>query len=334
MKTLLLKIIEMQNKYKILPPFLILAPMDDVTDSPFRSIIRDLSPPDLFFTEFTNVDGLQSKGQDIVKQKLYNYEESNNLIAQIWGLKPENFYITAQQIAKGKFGKFLGVDLNMGCPDKSITKNGACSALIKNRDLAKDIIQSTKEGLNNQLPLSVKTRLGYNEIDYSWHEFLLNQEIDMLIIHGRTKSQMSKTSADWNAINEIRKLRDKISPTTLIVGNGDVVSYRDALKKAQKYSLDGIMIGRGIFSDPYVFSLDSSWNTLNIDQRLNIFKKHINYFRERWASQKPVYILNKFCKVYINNFDGSKSIREELMSSKSIDELIAKIKEIELKFPG
>lgn len=321
----------MINQYKVKKPIFILAPMDDVTDSPFRSLIRDLAPPDLFFTEFTNVDGLQSKGRVVVKDKITNFEKSSNLIAQIWGLNPDNFYLTAQQIIGKEFGQFRGVDLNMGCPEKNVTKNGACSALINNRELAKSIIDSTLKGLQGKLPLSVKTRLGYDHIDYSWHEFLLHQKIDMLIIHGRTKAQMSKVPADWEAINEIRKLRDKIAPNTLIIGNGDVQSKVDAISKLKKYKLDGIMIGRAIFNDPYLFSDHSPWAKLDRLAKLDIYKKHIEYFEQRWGDRKPARILNKFCKVYINNFEGSKELREDLMASRSLGELKAKILKLEIK---
>ncbi len=321
----------MNNKYKLKKPIFILAPMDDVTDSPFRSLIKDLAAPDLFFTEFTNVDGLQSNGRAVVKDKITNSEKSSNLIAQIWGLNPDNFYLTAQQIIAKDYGQFCGVDLNMGCPEKNVTKNGACSALINNRELAKSIIDNTLKGLQGKLPLSVKTRLGYSHIDYSWHEFLLHQKIDMLVIHGRTKAQMSKVPADWEAINEIRKLRDKIAPNTLIIGNGDVQSKADAILKAKKYKLDGIMIGRAIFNDPYLFSDHSTWLKLNRSAKLDIYKKHIEYFEQRWGDRKPVRILNKFCKVYINNFEGSKELREDLMASRSLEELKAKILNLEIK---
>jgi len=159
----------------------VLAPLDDVTDTVFRQVIADCAAPDVFFTEFVNVDGLQSPGRPKLLKKLRFTESEQPLIAQIWGKNPENFRKTAEQIADGTFARelglpegvnFAGVDLNMGCPDKTVVKNGCCSALINNRELAKEIIDATKAGLDGRLPLSVKTRIGFSEIDLTWIEFL------------------------------------------------------------------------------------------------------------------------------------------------------------------
>src|SRR6201991_3364863 len=178
-------------------PFFVLAPMDDVTDTVFRQIVQSTAAPDLFFTEFVNVDGLMSPGRDKLMKKLRFVENERAVVAQLWGLKPENFKAVAEQIADGTIARelglpdgcnFVGVDLNMGCPAKSEVQNGACSALIKleNRELADQIIEATREGLAGRLPLSVKTRLGFNQVDMTWFEFLLSKKLDMLTVHGRT----------------------------------------------------------------------------------------------------------------------------------------------------
>ena len=305
-------------------PVFILAPMYEVTDTVFRRLISKLSPPDVFYTEFVNVDGLQSKGRDAIIHRLKFTRKEKPIIAQIWGSKPDNFYKTAKELVEMGFS---GIDINMGCPDKNVTKAGLCSALINNRELAKEIIDATKKGAG-KLPVSVKTRLGYNSVDYSWHEFLLNQGIDTLIVHARTKKQMSKVPADFEALKEIVKLRDKISPQTKIVGNGDVFTREQGIELASKYRLDGIMIGRGIFRDPFVFSKNSPWDKLSKKQRIKIFKTHAKLWKKTYGDTKPVYILNKFCKIYINNFDGAKELRDDLMKSSSIDELIKKLKSI------
>jgi tRNA-dihydrouridine synthase len=186
--------------YKDLPkPFFVLAPMDDVTDTVFRQVVAECAPPDLFFTEFVNVDGLQSPGRPHLLKKLQHGDREQPLIAQLWGLKPENFYEVAQQLANGELGTFAGIDLNMGCPAKDVVSNGACSALIQNKELAKEIIQATQAGAR-ALPISVKTRLGFNEVDFTWHEFLLSQKLTMLTVHGRTRKEMSKVPARWEQI--------------------------------------------------------------------------------------------------------------------------------------
>ncbi|HSX23500.1 MAG TPA: tRNA-dihydrouridine synthase, partial [Candidatus Saccharimonadales bacterium] len=221
-------------------PFFVLAPMDDVTDTVFRQMIANIAPPDLYFTEFVNVDGLQSPGRPKLLPKLRFEKKEKPIIAQIWGKNPENYYKTAQDLVGMGFD---GIDINMGCPVKDVVKNGCCVALINNRELAVEIIQATREG-GGSLPVSVKTRLGFNEVDLSWHELLLKQKLNALSIHGRTRSQMSKVPADWTKIGEIREIRDRLSPATLIVGNGDVKNRRHGLELAAQHRLDGIMIGR------------------------------------------------------------------------------------------
>ncbi len=301
-------------------PFFILAPMDDVTDCVFRSIVADCAPPDYYMTEFVNVDGLQSIGRDKLLHKLRMLPGENNVIAQLWGLNPDNFYKTAQQMAGMGF---VGIDLNMGCPAKSEVKSGACSALINNRPLAVDIIQATQSGAGN-LPVSVKTRLGFSEIDITWHELLLQQKLNMLTIHWRTRKQMSKVPAQWEYATDIVKMRDTISPATKLVGNGDVVSRQQGIELAQKYKLDGIMIGRGVFHDPYIFADDSPWQSMSRDSKINLYRRHVQLFADTWKQDEcKLVTLNKFCKIYINGFDGAKELRDKLMNAKTTSELLA-----------
>lgn len=315
----------MNSIYSNLPkPFFVLAPMDDVTDTVFRQLIATTAAPDLFFTEFVNVDALQSAGRKATLPRLQHEPTEKPLIAQIWGKTPENYYKSARDIVEMGFD---GVDINMGCPSKDVVANGCCSALINNRELALEIIQATREGAGTSLPLSIKTRLGFNEIDYSWHEFLLNQKLNALSIHGRTKKQMSKVPADWAAIGEVVKLRDKLSPTTKIIGNGDVESRSQGLELAKKYNVDGIMIGRGIFTDPYLFAEQSPWPNYTPSQKQALYTKHVKLFAKTWKNdEKPVVILNKFCKIYISGFDGAKEMREKLMQAKTTDELLKMLK--------
>lgn len=316
--------------------------MDDVTDTVFRQIIAGCAPADLYFTEFVNVDGLMSAGREKLLIKLKFSENERPIIAQIWGKTPKNYHQVAKQIANGTLAleannqnfqgqtvqTFDGLDLNMGCPDKSICQNGCCAALINDRQLAQQIIDAAKQGLSGSLPLSVKTRIGYNQIDLSWIEFLLSQKLDMLTIHARTKKEMSKVPAHWEIFANIVKMRDEIAPKTLIVGNGDVVNRKNGATLAKKYNLDGIMIGRGIFGDPYAFSETSPWDNLSKAKKIELFKAHIKIFDDTWQNnERKTITLNKFCKIYINGFDGAKEMRESLMKSKSTNELIAKLAE-------
>lgn len=313
-------------------PFFVLAPMDDVTDTCFRQVIASLAPPDLFFTEFTNVDGLQSPGRSRLLKKLQFVPSETRLVAHIWGLNPENFYKTAREIANGTLARemglpegsnFVGIDLNMGCPAKSEVKAGACSALINNRPLAAEIINATKEGANGKLPISVKTRLGFSVVDMSWPESLLKQDIAMLTMHCRTRKDMSKVPARYEYLAELVKLRNELAPRTLIVANGDIANRQAGLELAAKYKLDGIMIGRGIFADPLALAENSDWEDHSRGQKLALYKYHVELFSRTWReTERNIKTLNKFCKVYINGFEGAKELREQLMNAENTTDLL------------
>ena len=309
--------------------------MDDVTDTVFRQIVASCAEPDLFFTEFVNVDGLQSPGRSKLLHKLKFGSNETRLVAQLWGLQPENFKAIAAQIADGSLARelglpeganFVGVDLNMGCPAKSEVQNGACSALIKNRPLAAEIIKATKEGLAGRLPISVKTRVGFNEVDLTWIAFLLEQGLDMLTVHGRTRKEMSKVPAHWNLIGEAAGLRDKLAPGTLIVGNGDVETRAQGEALAKQYGLDGIMIGRGVFQDPFVFARESPWSRLGKAARIALYRHHVELFAATWLNnERRTHTLNKFCKIYISDFDGARDMRDRLMQAESAEDLLRQL---------
>lgn len=292
--------------------------MDDVTDTVFRQIIADLSAPDLYFTEFTSVDGITSeKGFEPVSRRLQFTEKERPIIAQIWGSDPEKFFKASQIVAKMGFD---GIDINMGCPEKSVVKRGMCSALINNPDLAAKIIQAVKDG--GGLPVSVKTRIGMREIKTEeWIGFLLKQNLDALIIHGRTVKEMSKVPAHWDEIKKAVKLRDQINPKTLIIGNGDIESYTDGLNKVKEYGVDGVMIATGIFKNLWIFDKSGKVRELTLEQRLNQLLKHTRLFTETWGNKKSFAILKKFFKCYLSDFDGASEIRAKFMESKNLEDV-------------
>lgn len=302
-------------------PFFVLAPMDDVTDTVFRQIVAETAPPDLYFTEFVNVDGLQSPGRKNIIHKLQFTPSETPLVAQLWGKNPENYYKSAKEI---KQMGFVGIDINMGCPAKPVVQNGCCSALINNRELTGEILQAVREGVGSDFPVSVKTRLGFGQVDLSWHEFLLGHKLNMLTIHGRTVKEMSKVPAHWDLIGEVARLRTSLAPDTLIVGNGDVMSRQQGEQSAAEHGLDGIMIGRGIFHDPYVFAEHSPWAEMTKEQKFDLYRKHVDLFASTWENaERRLVTLNKFCKIYIEGFPGAKELREQLMNTASIPELRA-----------
>lgn len=313
------------NIFSTLPrPFFVLAPMDDVTDTVFRQVIASTAKPDLFFTEFVNVDGLQSPGREKLLPKLAFTAKEQPIIAQVWGKDPEKYYKTAQDI---KQMGFAGIDINMGCPVKAVLKNGCCAALINNRGLTGEILQAVREGVGEDFPVSVKTRLGYGSVDYSWHEYLLQYKLNMLTIHGRTVSQMSKVPADWDAIGYIAKLRTSLSPDTLVIGNGDVLTRQQGAELAEKHELDGIMIGRGVFHDPYVFSPKSTWAEMTKSERVALYTSHVKLYTKTYPeNERKLHTLNKFCKVYIEGFPGAKELREKLMAANTSEALLEILK--------
>lgn len=295
----------------------ILAPMEDVTDTVFRRIISSVGRPALYFTEFTNVDGFFSSGRTQVTQRLLFTAEEKPLIAQIWGMKPENYFKAAQELEQMGFD---GIDINMGCPQKDVISKGACSALINNHALAKEIIQATKEGAG-KLPVSVKTRLGLktNQRD-EWISFLLEQDLAALTIHGRTASEMSIPPAHWDEIGKVVEMRNERGLTLPIIGNGDVGSLAEAEEKVATYGVDGVMIGRGIFHNPWLFA-NKKLEDITLEERFDLLLTHVELFEKTWGNTKPFQILKKYFKIYIADFPGASDLRARLMEAKNGDEI-------------
>lgn len=310
----------MKNIWQNLPrPFFILAPMEDVTDTVFRRLIADCGRPDLFFTEFTSVEGLESAGRDKVIHRLRYTEEEHPLIAQIWGITPENYYQSAKLAREMGFD---GLDINMGCPVPKIIKQGACSALIMNPTLAGEIISAAKEGAGS-MPVSVKTRIGFDKIiTEEWTGFLLEQRIAALTIHGRTVKQMSKVDANWEEIAKVVKLRDQMDIDTPVIGNGDIVSYQQGLEYVSKFGVDGIMIGRGVFQNPWIFNPTKNIEEVTLLERLQLMKKHIQMFQAEWEGEKHMSILKKFFKIYLQSFPGASDYRVKYMEAATYEEVL------------
>jgi len=316
----------MKNFWKTLKkPILIQAPMEDVTDTVFRQIIAKCGKPDVFFTEFTNVEGMCSKGRDKVGKRLIFTDIERPIVAQIWGSKPENFLETAKLI---KDMGFDGIDINMGCPEKSVIKKGLGGALIDNQPLAKKIILAVKEGAG-RLPLSIKTRIGVKKIQTEeWTSFLLKLNPDCLIIHGRTVTEMSESPVHWNEIEKVAKLRDSLKLKTLIIGNGDVKSYKEATEKSEQYNLDGIMIGRGIFNNLWIYNKNIDPAKISYQERLKLLIKHIMLFDKTWGKSKNFSLMKKFYKIYISGSPDAHNVRMRLMEFKTAADTLSFLKSL------
>ena len=297
-------------------PIAALAPMDDVTDVVFRQLVHEVAPADLYFTEFASVEGFCSPGRPAIERRLLLDSAEGPVIAQIWGTTPDAYREMARELAgRG----FAGIDINMGCPVRDIIKNGACSALIKTPELAAQIIAATKEGAGD-LPVSVKTRIGWNapEID-DWLGFLLQQDIAALTVHLRTVKEQSKVPAHWELMPAIVALRDSLAPDTVLLGNGDVPDRLVAEAQVDQFGGDGVMIGRGIFHNPWAFAREPRDHT--VGERLALLARHLDVFEKTWQQAEKRYEpLKKFFKIYIQGFDGAAHLRAELMSTKTIEQ--------------
>lgn len=299
-------------------PILILAPMEGVTDIIFRQVIAKAGRPDLFFTEFTNVSSYASeKGRGNALERLEIAPTDKPIIAQIWGKEPEHFKKTVKALEKLGFN---GVDLNFGCPDKNVNKAGGGAAMIKTPELALECFKNAKE--NTTLPVSIKTRLGYSKPEEyrEWLSLLLDEHPVALTIHLRTKKEMSKVPAHFELIPEVIKLRENLSPKTKLIINGDIRDRAHAIKLHQKYpEVDGFMIGRGVFVNPYCFT-----NHIPTQEELmDLLNFHLELFENYQKScSHPISFepLKYFFKIYINNFPGASILRAKLMETHSIEE--------------
>ncbi|RIM86124.1 tRNA-dihydrouridine synthase [Staphylococcus xylosus] len=306
-----------ENFWRELPrPFFVLAPMEDVTDVVFRHVVSEAGRPDVFFTEFTNTESFcHPEGIHSVRGRLTFTEDEQPMVAHIWGDKPEHF--REMSIGMAEMG-FKGIDLNMGCPVANVATKGKGSGLIQRPETAAEIIQAAKAG---GLPVSVKTRLGYSEIDEwrDWLKHVFEQDIANLSIHLRTRSEMSKVDAHWELIGEIKKLRDEIAPNTLLTINGDIPDRKTGLELAEKYGIDGVMIGRGIFHNPYAFEKEPREHTS--EELLGLLRLHLDLFDKYSKNESRLFKpLRRFFKIYVRGIRGASELRHQLMSTNTTDE--------------
>lgn len=306
------------NFWQDLPrPFFVLAPMEDVTDVVFRHVVSKAARPDVFFTEFTNTESYcHPDGYQSVRGRLTFTEDEQPMVAHIWGDKPENF----RQMSIGMANEgFRGIDINMGCPVHNVAANGRGCGLIRRPDVAAELIQAAKAG---GLPVSVKTRLGYTDPD-EWREWLthlLEQDIVNLSIHLRTKKEMSKVDAHWELIPEIKKLRDEVAPDTLLTVNGDIPDRHTGLKLVEQYGVDGVMIGRGIFNNPFAFAAEPK--EYSSHELLDLLRLHLDLFDEYSKLEPRAFKpLRRFFKIYVREFRGAGALRNELMDTETTDEV-------------
>ena len=292
--------------------------MANVTDAAFRRMFAKYSPPDVFWTEFVSVEGLLSRGKEKLLVDFWFSEIEHPIVAQIFGDKPEQFEEVAKMV--NELG-FDGIDINMGCPDRGVERSGAGANLIKDPARAKEIIRATMRG-SGGLPVSVKTRIGYNESQIDeWIPAILEEHAAALTVHLRTRKEMSNVPAHWELAPRIVELRNNISPETILLGNGDVSSLDEARARVAESGMDGVMVGTGAFGNPWFFS----GRTPDLRERLSVLVEHTELFEQLFKSNlqkkdggiKNFDVMKKHYKAYTTGFDGAKELRLKLMETKN-----------------
>lgn len=341
-------------------PFFALAPMADVTDSAFRRIVAKYGKPDVLWTEFVSADGLcHPKGRGKLLRDLEYSEIERPIVAQLFSSNPDNMREAAKLCAELGFD---GIDINMGCPDRTIEKQGCGSAMIKTPGKAVDVIRAAKQGIKESgkdIPLSVKTRVGYSrdEID-TWIPTLLAEDLAALTIHARTRKDLSIVPANWEYVRRVVNIRNTLAPNTVILGNGDVADMADGIEKALQTGCDGIMIGRAVFGNPWLFNKDisvrkrgswrGSWLTrilprklakklmgdkrytisdIPLSEKLRVMVEHTRLFEELLGDVKNFAVMKKHYKAYATGFPGAKELRIKLMETKNGDDVESVVKE-------
>lgn len=297
-------------------PFFVLAPMADVTDCVFRELIAENGKPDVTWTEFVSADGLASeKGRLALIIDLKFSESERPIVAQLFGGNPENMESAARLCASLGFD---GIDINMGCPDRSIEKSKSGAYSMKDPKLAKEIVLAARRGAG-ELPVTVKTRLGYNKIEWEWIKEVISWQLPAVTFHLRTRKEMSLVPAHWELMPEIVRLRDEISKDTLLIGNGDAKDIIDARQKAGASGADGVMLGRAIFGRPWLFNEAKEGAT--VTERLVTMLQHTKRFVEVLGQHKNFALMKKHYKAYVNNWDGAKELRMQLMDAPNYEEI-------------
>jgi len=316
---------------KLKTPFFVLAPMADVTDAPFRRMIAKYSAheradgtvggPDVTWTEFVAADGLvraTPEGKKKLMADLIYDETERPIIAQLFSSTEEHMEYAANLCRELGFD---GVDINMGCPDRSIEKQGCGAAMMRNPESAIGIIRAAKRGAKmgeeGGIPVSVKTRIGYNQDQLEeWIPMLLAENPATLVVHGRTRKEMSKVPAKWERIKRAVEIRDEMQKgaenKTVIIGNGDALSLADARQKASLSGVDGVMLGRAVFGNPWLFHPDKDVHTIPLEERLRVMVEHTELFTELLPF-KNFSVMKKHYKAYVKDFNGAHELRAKLM---------------------
>jgi tRNA-dihydrouridine synthase len=354
-------------------PIIGLSPMDGVTDACFRSVIAQQGKPDVSFTEFTHVHDV-CHGPEFQLETLLYSERERPIVAQLYGKDPALFYMAAQVVCELGFD---GLDINMGCPSKSVASSGSGAGLIRTPELARTIMQAAKRGIEDwvsgqtleqagfksariamferlnqrrgkagpiprrQLPLSVKTRIGYDSVTVEgWVEELLREQPAVISLHGRTLQQMYRGQADWSAI--ARAVALVKGTGTLLLGNGDIQGLDDIAGRVRETGVDGVLVGRGVLGAPWFFrSIEQArvrgWGMngadvgrdlveVSLNERFALLVDHAQQF-QALVGEKQFYRMRKHLGWYCKGFPHAASLRAQMVRVSSVEELQALLAE-------
>jgi tRNA-dihydrouridine synthase B len=307
----------MQNTFwhKTDGPLLISAPMSNVTDAVMRRMMALYGKPDIIFTEFVSVAGLCSPGRKKLVYDLRFREDERPIVAQLFGKNPEHF-LEASRLMR-ELG-FDGVDINLGCPDKMVLKQGAGSALIEQSTLVAEIVQAAKEG--SGLPVSVKTRTGHKEDNSEdWIESLAAMGPAAITLHGRTVTQMYHGLANWESIGRAARVAAKHGIP--FIGNGDVQTRQEALEKSEAYGLQGVMVGRALMGNPWFFHPGISRDSRSQKEILAALLEHAMLYEELYPGRFKA--VRKHIKSYVHDFPSARALRHELVQTSTPGEVRA-----------
>lgn len=314
-------------------PFFVLAPLANVTDAVFRQQVLRYSRPDVLWTEFVSADGLvHPKGREALLADLEYKENERPIVAQLFTARPEAMREAAKLASELGFD---GVDINMGCPDKNVMKQGAGAACMKDPENAAALVAAARQGTidaGRELPISVKTRLGFHEDALeSWLPALLSTEPAAVTLHARTKKDMSKVPARWERVKRAVEIRNELGSRALIIGNGDVRDMADAARKIEESGADGVMFGRAILGNPWLF--DAARTGATVSERLEAALSHTHAFWEKYADLKSFELMKKHYRAYVNHFPLAKELRTEMMEAKSAEEVEAIVERFRVEHP-
>lgn len=306
---------------KLSKPIIGMAPMDGVTDAPFRAVTDGIGHPTVLYTEFVSAEGFRRHPEKL-KIRFASHSTTTPLVVQFFTAKPDEL---AKAIHALSDIPLSGIDINMGCPNNHVVHHGGGAGLIKTPAIAVKLIRAAKKAVDDMgksWPVSIKTRIGYDAVvTNDWISLLLAEKPAVIALHGRTLKQMYLGSANWDEIALAGKLAHQTE--TLLLGNGDIRTHEDALTKAKTYSPDGVLIGRGALGNPWIFS----GNIPTAEERIDTALLHCGWY-EKFFGGAYVLPLRKHLAWYVKGFANAADMRSRLVHVQSIDEARTILKEI------